>query len=98
MSGIGKAITERIQSNPTGFSEIIRLSLLALVTLGLHLTVEQIIAIVAPVSAILAFFAHGASTSTVSPSLAVGTSVNAGSAVVASIDPPPAPVAEGAKP
>ena len=90
-----KAIIDRIQANPTGFAEIIRLSLLAAVTLGLHLSVEQILAIMAPVSLLLAFFANSSTTPVTKPILPVNTDVNAGSAVVASKDPPPPPVVEG---
>ena len=42
---------------------------------------------------VLGLFVRSQSTSSSQPTLSVGTSVNAGSAVVASVNPPPPPVA-----
>ena len=59
---------------------------------------KQLAGIALGAEVILGLFARQGSTSTTKPVLTVGTTVNAGSAVVASVDPPPPPVAEAAKP
>jgi hypothetical protein len=55
------------------------------------LSVEQLAGIAIALELALGLFAHQSSTSMNFPNLAVGTPVNSGSAVVASIDPPPSP-------
>lgn len=58
----------------------------------LHLTVEQLAGIALGLEVVLGLFVRSTSTSSTQPTLAVGTTVNAGAAVVASVDPPPPPV------
>ena len=61
---------------------------------GLGLTVEQVGAIIGFTSILLMFVTESAVTSKEEPTLAIGTPMNAGSAVVASVNPPPAPTTE----
>lgn len=64
------------------------------VLMGLVLLDEkQLAGIALGLEVVLGLFARAGSTSTSQPTLTVGTSVNAGSAVVASVDPPPEPTA-----
>jgi hypothetical protein len=55
---------------------------------------KQLAAIALGLEVLLGLFARQGSTSTSQPMLTVGTPVNAGSAVVASVTPPPEPVAK----
>lgn len=59
---------------------------------ALHLTVEQLAGIALALELVLGLFARSTTTPTAAPTLPAGTPVNAGAAVVASVDPPPPPV------
>ena len=74
------------------------LYVLVLVNVLPGLTVDQLAAIALGAEVILGLFARSQSTSSSQPVLSVGTTVNAGSAVVASVDPPPEPTAVAPNP
>lgn len=88
------SLTNLFTKEPVVIAGAIR-SVLYVAVLGgvLHLTVEQLAAVALAAEVVLGLFARQGSTSSSQPTLAVGTSVNAGSAVVASVVPPPPPTA-----
>lgn len=93
------SITAIFTKEPIVIAGAIRSVLYVLVLLGLVvLGAEQLAAIALALEVVLGLFARQGSTSTVSPNLVVGTSVNSGSAVVASVDPPPEPTADSPEP
>lgn len=81
---------------PVVIAGAVRSVLYVLVLVGLIVLDEKALAAIAlGLEVILGLFARTTSTSSTQPTLAVGTPVNAGSAVVASVDPPPPPVVAG---
>lgn len=96
------SLTGILTKEPAVISGAVRSVLYVGVLMGIaHLSVEQLAGIALALEIVLGLFTRQTSTSSSQPTLAVGTTVNAGSAVVASIDPPPPPVAaapEGGKP
>jgi hypothetical protein len=88
------SITNLFTKEPVVIAGAIRSVLYVLVLLGaVVLQDQQLAAIALGLEVLLGLFARQGSTSTSSPTLTVGTSVNAGSAVVASVVPPPEPTA-----
>jgi predicted deacylase len=88
------SLTAIFTKEPVVIAGGIRSVLYVLVLLGLVVLEEkQLAAIALGLEVVLGLFVRQGSTSTVSPNLTVGTSVNAGAAVVASVDPPPEPTA-----
>jgi hypothetical protein len=80
---------------PVVIAGAIRSVLYVAILVGIvHLTVEQLAAVALSAEVVLGLFARQGSTSSAQPTLAVGTAVNAGSAVVASVVPPPEPTAD----
>lgn len=89
------SITAIFTKEPIVIAGAIRSVLYVLVLLGvIVLGAEQLAAIALALEVVLGLFARQGSTSTASPNLTVGTPVNEGAAVVASVDPPPAPIAD----
>ena len=82
------------QKEPAVIAGAVRSIVYVLVLMqAVALTVEQLAGIALGLELLLGLFVRSASTSSTSPSLTVGTSVNAGSAVVASVVPVATPVA-----
>ena len=95
------SISAIFTKEPVVLAGAIRSVLYVLVLLSVvALDDKQLAGIALGLEVVLGLFARQGSTSTTSPVLAVNTPVNNGSAVVASIDPPPEPTvaAVGAKP
>ena len=91
------SITAIFTKEPAVIAGAIRSILYVLVLVGLiSLGADQLAAIALGLEVVLGLFVRSQSTSTSQPTLAVGTPVNAGSAVVASIDPPPPPTVPAA--
>lgn len=87
------SLTAIFTKEPVVIAGAVRSVLYVLVLMGLlHLTVEQLAGVALALEVVLGLFARTQSTSSSQPTLVVGTPVNAGAAVVASVDPPPAPV------
>lgn len=79
---------------PVVIAGALRSVLYVLVLLGaVVLDVEQLAGIALGLELVLGLFARQGSTSSSQPTLTVGTPVNAGAAVVASVNPPPEPTA-----
>lgn len=88
------SITNLFTKEPVVIAGAVRSILYVLVLLGaVALNAEQLAAIAIGLEVVFGLFARQGTTSSSVPTLAVGTSVNAGSAVVASIVPPPPPTA-----
>ena len=84
--------TNLFTKEPVVIAGAVRSVLYVLILVGwLHLTVEQLAGVALALELVLGLFARSTSTSTTQPTLSVGTPVNAGAAVVASVDPPPPP-------
>lgn len=91
MYSLGNILTKE----PVAIAGAIRSVIYVLVLLGaVVLDAGQLAGIALALEFVLGLFARQGSTSTSQPTLTVGTPVNAGAAVVASVDPPPAPTAE----
>lgn len=79
---------------PVVITGAVRSVLYVLILTGAIVLDEKALAGVAlALELVLGLFARGSSTSTTAPTLTVGTPVNEGAAVVASVTPPPEPVA-----
>jgi hypothetical protein len=88
------SITNIFTKEPVVIAGAIRSVLYIGVLVGLvFLDDKQLAAIALGLEVLLGLFARQGSTSSSQPTLAVGTAVNAGAAVVASITPPPEPTA-----
>jgi hypothetical protein len=88
------SITNIFTKEPVVIAGAIRSVLYVLVLLSVVvLDDKQLAGIALGLEVLLGLFARQGSTSTNAPVLAVGTPVNAGSAVVASVNPPPGPTA-----
>ena len=88
------SVTAIFTKEPAVISGALRSVIYVLILLGVfQLTVEQLAGIALGLELVLGLFVRSQSTSSTSPTLAVGTPVNAGAAVVASVVPPPEPVA-----
>lgn len=79
---------------PAVIATAIRAVLFVLVLFGLAVDEKQLAAIALALELVLVLFVRSKSTSTADPTLAVGTPVNSGAAVVASVMPPPEPSVE----
>ncbi len=89
------SLTAIFTKEPVVIAGAIRSVLYVLVLMNLaHLSVEQLAGIALGLEVVLGLFARQGSTSSSQPTLTVGTPVNAGAAVVASVNPPPEPIAE----
>ena len=85
--------TAIFSKEPVVIAGAARSVLYVLILVGvLHLTVEQLAGIALALELVLGLFARSTTTPTTQPTLTVGTPVNAGAAVVASVNPPPPPV------
>ncbi len=90
MYSLGAIFTKQ----PVVIAGAVRSVLYVLVLLGaVVLDAAQLAGIALALEFVLGLFAHQTSTSTSQPTLTVGTPVNAGAAVVASVNPPPEPTA-----
>lgn len=87
------ALIELIKRNPQRLMLVVRSGLALAVGFGLGLSGEQVALIVVFVEAVLLLPSEAPITPMAAPSLPVGTSVNDGSAVVASVVPPQEPTA-----
>jgi hypothetical protein len=88
------SISALFTKEPVVIAGAVRSVLYVLVLLGLvAFDDKQLAAIALGLEVVLGLFARQTSTSSSQPTLTVGTPVNAGAAVVASVDPPPPPVA-----
>ena len=88
------SLTAIFTKEPVVSAGALRSILYVLILVGLIVLDEkQLAAIALALEVVLGLFARQGSTSTTSPNLVVGTPVNSGAAVVASVDPPPEPVA-----
>jgi len=88
------SLTNIFTKEPIVIAGAIRSVLFVLVLLSVVvLDDKQLAGIALALEFVLGLFARAGSTSTSQPTLTVGTSVNAGAAVVASVNPPPEPVA-----
>jgi len=88
------SFTNLFTKEPVAIAGAVRSILYVLVLLNVaKLDAMQLAGIAIGMELLLGLFARQTSTSTSQPTLTVGTSVNAGSAVVASVSPPPEPVA-----
>lgn len=87
------SLTAIFTKEPVVIAGAVRSILWVLVLMGaVVLDEKQLAGIALGLELLLGLFARQTSTSSSQPSLVVGTPVNGGAAVVASIDPPPAPV------
>jgi predicted Kef-type K+ transport protein len=88
------SIGNLLSKEPVAIAGALRSILWVGVLMGLVLLDEkQLAGIAIGLELVLGLFARAGSTSTAQPTLSVGTPVNAGSAVVASVNPPPEPTA-----
>ncbi|HXJ63275.1 MAG TPA: hypothetical protein VNN79_05935 [Actinomycetota bacterium] len=88
------SLTAIFTKEPVVIAGAIRSILYVLILVGVVvLDDKQLAAIALALEVVLGLFARQGSTSTTSPNLTVGTPVNSGAAVVASVDPPPEPTA-----
>lgn len=86
------SLTAIFTKEPVVIAGGIRSILYVLVLMGLViLDDKQLAGIALGLELLLGLFARQGSTSTTSPNLTVGTAVNDGAAVVASVNPPPPP-------
>lgn len=87
------ALLDLVKRNPQRLLLVVRSGLALAVGFGLGLTGEQVALVIVFVEAILLLPSEAPVTATANPNLPVGTPVNNGAAVVASVDPPQEPTA-----
>jgi len=87
------ALLDLIKRNPQRLMLVVRSGLAMAMGFGLGLSGEQVALVVVFIEAVLLLPAEGGTTAMANPNLPVGTPVNNGAAVVASVTPPPEPTA-----